>query len=266
MIDAGTMNNFYILVTIFTFIPLVKPKFKSIYYAITGITESAVILYTHAGYQKFWTMVMVLLLAFVVSSSIYSSYMTDHILRSRLEKLSEIDPLTGLLNRRGLYKSIDFLLPYYNRQNIKILVVMCDIDFFKNYNDTFGHTAGDECLVAVSNCIKNSFSRKADITARFGGEEFVIIVGGKPDDNLLEHLLHLEQNIRELGFEAGKKDACDNVTISLGAYEADTGNGELSIDGLIKKADEQLYMAKQSGRNCVVYNNKVYREENGNGK
>lgn len=265
MLDNGTQTNLYILIAIFTFIPLLKPKFKALYLSVSGITQAIVMIVCGCKLSDIIGMIALLVLAFIISSSIYSSYMTDHILRLRLEKLAEVDPMTGLLNRRGLYKNIDFLLPYYNRHSIKIMVIMCDIDFFKNYNDTFGHAAGDDCIVAISNCIKESFSRKADITARFGGEEFVIVVGGKPDDNLLQHLIHLENNIRALNIEAGKKDASDVVTISLGAYEADTSAGEISFDEMIKKADEQLYIAKMSGRNCIAYGGNIYKEEIKNG-
>jgi diguanylate cyclase (GGDEF)-like protein len=129
---------------------------------------------------------------------------------------------------------------------------MIDLDFFKNYNDTYGHTLGDACLKAVAKVFADSVLRPEDFVARYGGEEFVAILpntGGKGACGVAERIL---RNVRLLNIPHEKSAAASHVTVSIGIT---TGSVLNTRDGseFIKRADEALYISKQSGRNKYTY-------------
>lgn len=161
-------------------------------------------------------------------------------------KQSTTDLLTNILNRRGILNAINMLAPLSKRNNYDIGIMMIDIDNFKRVNDTYGHQKGDYVLKKVAAIIKNSV-RTSDVFGRYGGEEFLLFLSPVEVDALPKLAEKLCRSI-----ENKTKDDLP-VTVSIGVSNGvlKLGNKE-EIDDLIKKADESLYQAKNSGRNQVV--------------
>ncbi len=163
-----------------------------------------------------------------------------------IKKLSEVDYLTQILNRRSFY---DQIMPYINlsrRQNLPFSIIMTDIDHFKRINDTFGHDMGDKILVESAKIMRNNL-RNYDILARFGGEEFVIFISNVNEINVM----YVAEKLRK-GFKEGLNDRLDKpVTMSLGV--STWVSGDVDIDKLIQQADKALYVSKNSGRDKVTH-------------
>jgi len=170
-----------------------------------------------------------------------------HKLQLELKKLSEIDCLTGLVNRRAGRVLLDQVLSQSERKNAAFVVAMLDIDNFKSINDSYGHSVGDDILKKV-NSITSHALRDCDIILRHGGEEFMLCF---PETSINESLLVLER-IRAL-FENEKisvsKDHDITITVSIGASVYPQHG--VSIDALIIASDLAMYQAKNSGRNCI---------------
>jgi diguanylate cyclase (GGDEF)-like protein len=163
-----------------------------------------------------------------------------------------IDGLTGVANRRKFDEDLLTAWAQCAREKTPLSLLMLDVDFFKRYNDRYGHQVGDKCLQLIANTIKNSLQRPYDLTARYGGEEFACIL---PHTNLKGAAYVAEQilaNIRELGIEHldSKKDHI--VTLSAGVASI-TPVPEENLNALVEVADRQLYLSKHNGRGCVSY-------------
>lgn len=170
---------------------------------------------------------------------------------------SEKDPLTGLMNRRGLDKNAAVLWPYCSRTSTTVGIIEIDIDFFKKYNDRFGHPAGDRCLKLIAKAIKQSARRSSDITARTGGEEFLIFVQGMSEKEIIEFAIKIRGGINDLKIPHAYAGVSNYVTVSMG-IACCVPNAVNSFDELYEEADKALYTAKENGRNCVVSGNKIY--------
>lgn len=168
----------------------------------------------------------------------------------QLEELARLDGLTNIFNRRCFDETLRDEIKRHNRTQSCLSVILCDIDYFKGYNDTYGHQAGDSCLRRVAQCIASSFKRAGDMAARFGGEEFAIIL---PDTNkataksLAENLL---RKIQHLNIKHESSKVSDILTISIGIGSVIPQRDTISAY-LVEIADKALYQAKQSGRNNV---------------
>jgi diguanylate cyclase (GGDEF)-like protein len=162
--------------------------------------------------------------------------------RKKLEELANQDSLTGLNNRRHFFDLAESLFENAKRGNLSVSVAMFDIDFFKRVNDTYGHAAGDFVIKSVSDILQQNL-RKSDILARFGGEEFCLLLHCKELDDAYTVVdkLRLMVELHAFVYE-GKRIP---VTISAGL----TSKLEDSLDVMIQKADEMLYKAKEGGRN-----------------
>lgn len=159
-----------------------------------------------------------------------------------------IDPLTQLANRRHLDMVLEKEWARMKRGQTALSVLMCDVDFFKLYNDTYGHKQGDECLKAVSRAILENIRRPADFAARYGGEEFIVIL----PDTSLEGSLYIAQKIRkaiqDLNIEHSASSVSDHVTISIGVASV-VPSDHNNVEEVLKLADEALYESKEQGRN-----------------
>lgn len=167
----------------------------------------------------------------------------------QLKKMSFIDPLTELMNRRQFKIVLNMEWCKAMTQRFPISVIMIDIDLFKNYNDHFGHPAGDECLKEVSFGLSEVL-RKSDTISRYGGEEFIVLLPGIADKDAAKVAEKLRKAVEALEIKHAKSDVSKHVTISLGVSSVIPERG---IDplSLISLADDALYDAKGSGRNCV---------------
>ncbi len=162
---------------------------------------------------------------------------------NNLRDLIERDPLTSLLNRRSCRSCIDDM----KARGVPIIVAMGDIDFFKKINDNYGHAAGDAVLKGVSDIIKRFANGHGGISARWGGEEFLIVLSDMNFGDMNEYMNDLMEEIRGSVFECG--DSKISVTMTFGVAEHDKNK---TVDDTINRADELLYSGKQSGRNKVV--------------
>lgn len=174
----------------------------------------------------------------------------------RLEKTVITDSLTSLFNRRHFDSVLIKELQRATRQRTSISLLIVDIDFFKQFNDVYGHTAGDDCLKKVSRCIKQVFKRSGDLPARYGGEEFAIILPGCDGLELQERAETLRQEIVELGIPHSESNAEKILTVSIGAITYKPGTNDVAgpkPKDLFSEADKALYRAKAKGRNQVVF-------------
>lgn len=161
------------------------------------------------------------------------------------------DALTGLANRRYFNESLDAEIKRARRTGQMLSLILCDVDFFKNYNDHYGHLAGDYCLKAVGQILRHTFKRVSDLAARYGGEEFAVIFPDTPPGNAGMLAERLRQAMIAQAIPHAFSAAADVVSLSFGVVEA-TPTGERGADWYINEADKALYQAKGNGRNQVV--------------
>jgi diguanylate cyclase (GGDEF)-like protein len=170
-------------------------------------------------------------------------------LSEELGKVSRIDGLTELYNRR-YFREI-FLHTWQQAVEEKdiLSLLMIDIDYFKKYNDTYGHLQGDECLKAVAAEFQRAVGHPEDFVARFGGEEFVILLPHSDAEAAIDVAKRLLQNIENLCMEHSASPFGQRVTISVGiACRCPTS--DVKPNTLLDEADQALYKAKAAGRNC----------------
>lgn len=168
---------------------------------------------------------------------------------SELKHLSFTDPLTQIYNRRFFIDSSKTVLEIAKREKSPLSLMMIDIDKFKNVNDTYGHQVGDEILKLLAKTMKNR-QRKSDMSCRYGGEEFVILL---PKTSLTKAEVvaqELRESVQKSYFEMSSQQTVA-VTISIGVATVDLEN-EINIEKALKRADDALYEAKESGRNRVT--------------
>ena len=172
-------------------------------------------------------------------------------LASELEKLSSLDGLTGIANRRRFDQTLEREWNRGARAQQSLALIMCDIDYFKQYNDRYGHQAGDACLRQLAQVLETSLKRGGDLAARYGGEEFAILL---PDTGL-ENATMLAENVREhlqqLGLPHDASLVAPILTASFGVA-AIVPTAEMSPSVLIRRADEAMYEAKARGRDRIV--------------
>ncbi|MDF1782355.1 MAG: GGDEF domain-containing protein [Alcanivoracaceae bacterium] len=169
-----------------------------------------------------------------------------------LESQASEDALTGTVNRRGMEIRLGSLIHHarHNQQLDKLFILLFDIDFFKQFNDTYGHLEGDLCLKQIANVPKAMIQNDSDFVARYGGEEFLIALSGIQLNDALIFAERLRSRIEQLGVEHSGSRVNNVVTISVGI--SGLIPGITRADEMIKRADEALYEAKGIGRNTVV--------------
>ncbi|MBD3669461.1 MAG: diguanylate cyclase [Gammaproteobacteria bacterium] len=173
-----------------------------------------------------------------------------------LKDSARTDTLTGVSNRRQFDYILRAEINRAARQQLPVSLIMCDVDFFKLYNDTYGHQKGDECLAMVGNSLKTVFKRSGELPARYGGEEFGVILPGMNAEQAQVRAEELLQHVRDQAIEHNATHLpVGIVTLSMGVamMVPDPKNTDPKV--LINMADEALYQAKAKGRNNVtVYN------------
>ncbi|MES9965438.1 MAG: diguanylate cyclase [Candidatus Sedimenticola sp. 20ELBAFRAG] len=171
--------------------------------------------------------------------------------KQELALLASMDGLTKIANRRQMDEHLNREWLRLSRSRSPLSLVMIDIDFFKNFNDRYGHLAGDDCLVAIASILRDSIRRPTDLAARFGGEEFVCILSDTDQPGALKVAEYISQNIRDAAIphETSSVDGC--VTLSMGVATVTPSTGS-SVRALLEAADRSLYEAKQAGRNRII--------------
>ena len=171
----------------------------------------------------------------------------DRLMRE-LEVLSVTDVLTGLYNRRGFDNYISYEFKQSKRNNEEYVITLGDIDFFKKVNDTYGHDCGDEVIKRVSDAIENNI-REQDCLARWGGEEFIIMQKVNSPAIAIKVIERIKNEIENM--KILYKNSTVSITMSFGMARM---SGEShNYDQVIIEADKNLYKAKQSGRNCIIF-------------
>ena len=168
-----------------------------------------------------------------------------------LEKLSSLDGLTGVPNRRRFDEVLVKEWQRSVRHSTAISLIMIDIDFFKFYNDTYGHQGGDECLIRVAQALEGAARRETDVVARYGGEEFGVILPETGAKGAFEVAEALRAVVEAENIAHANSKVCDHVTISVGVATWLPEKGSLS-EHLLAAADEALYKSKEDGRNRVT--------------
>jgi len=167
------------------------------------------------------------------------------------------DPLTGIFNRRAILAQLSKELSRARREDGRLSVGMCDLDHFKKINDTLGHPAGDEVLVALTRCIQ-AHLRDYDSIGRYGGDEFLVIAIGARGQAIAS--LYERLRTRVAATEIVTNTGNVSVTVSIGVAQ---GTGQSTVEALIAAADAALYRAKAEGRNRVVHATQDLRESPG---
>jgi diguanylate cyclase (GGDEF)-like protein len=172
-----------------------------------------------------------------------------------LEDMALKDGLTNIGNRRSFELFIADSWSRMQRNQHPIAVLMCDIDYFKPFNDNYGHQAGDQALVAVASALDNKINRVSDLVARYGGEEFVLVLADSSKENY-EYVVNIVlEAVRQLKIPHHHSKNSQYLTISIGAaLVSDIQDVPLSVgfDQLVKAADDALYQAKNDGRDRAV--------------
>lgn len=165
--------------------------------------------------------------------------------------LANSDELTGLYNRRFFNRTLSSEWRRARRSGAPVSCIMLDVDFFKLYNDNYGHPAGDDCLQRIAKCMQDAVSRAGDILARYGGEEFVVLMPGITSDEAHTVSIRIAERIRLEEIPHEHSEVSEFVTVSQGIASC-RPNDDTDGSFLINLADEALYDAKEKGRNTSV--------------
>ena len=168
-------------------------------------------------------------------------------LHAALRDQANRDSLTQLYNRRFLADAIEREFHLVQRRSQPLSIILLDIDHFKSVNDSFGHSVGDECLVALARFMQQHF-RKSDIICRYGGDEFLIVLPDSSTDLSTQRVEELRRLVADRTIQSGTRSIRFTVSSGIATYPA---HGEKSTD-IIRKADQALYVSKQAGRNQVT--------------
>lgn len=168
-----------------------------------------------------------------------------------LERISGIDSLTGLANRRTIDSYLDREWRRLQRIGKPMSILMFDVDCFKEYNDHYGHLAGDECLQRVAEVLSGVIGRSSDLVARYGGEEFVIMLPGTDYRSAVELAEAARERVMAMRIEHEYSSVMPVLTLSAGVACAEPDQVEEAQD-ILRRADEALYTAKREGRNRII--------------
>ena len=189
------------------------------------------------------------------SFSLVKARVKNHIVlndyRRELECLCKIDALTGIFNRR----SFEGYLCHEWRRSLRYMtplsIIMADIDFFKSYNDHYGHVMGDECIKKVAASLEGALKRPTDIAARYGGEEFVCVLSSTDISGALTVAADVQRAVLALNIPHEFSNVAGRVTLSIGVATI-IPSVKISTMDLLRKADDMLYEAKNAGRNTII--------------
>lgn len=260
---AGSVCCLCIVMLVVATVPLLNPKPFAVFYLLMMILA-----FLTAGTQKYPPECLMFLISLggltlitpILRFRHYSSTRTYSEEVSNVRSQAQTDPMTGLLNRRGLDEHITNVWPYCIRKRYSVAVLMLDIDNFKKFNDHFGHLEGDECIKAVAKVLDECIYDDRDVAARVGGEEFLIMLTAMEEKEVLAYAKELSKKVEALQMPQAPGNFKPVVSVSIGVAFAST-SAELNFEYLKGEADKSLYDAKNNGRDCVYFNGKRYGEK-----
>gem|GEM_PF-6215777 len=242
-------------------------SFTSIYsfYIVPMFTIPCYFLFFSFPHQNIPAVFVIVLYAIVQIATVQrNSRLTSRSLRLQLEKdtlietlseknkrihlLSQLDELTQLPNRRFLFEVLEKEFHRAERENTNLALFMMDIDYFKLYNDHYGHLAGDKILSGFAHVLQNTFQRAGDFVARYGGEEFIAVLPNSNEEAATLMANRLISNLQEAALEHAYSEVGPYITISIGGIVL-MPHTVKKIDEIIAEADKLLYEAKEEGRN-----------------
>lgn len=241
--------------------PLVLPAHTSIFDATRQILkrspedlyEPLVVYFSHSQFRVLDTQQLLVAQLFIHQLTIQRLESTEYLLKEanlELHRMVRTDPLTQIFNRRQFDECIEVEWRRHFRVQLPLSMMIADVDYFKAYNDHYGHQAGDDCLRQVAQLIDAAVRESSDLVARYGGEEFAVIL----PETSLETAEAIGERIRatveQHQLPHVKSQVCPYITLSLGV-SSQIPNYSTSFKMLISSADAALYRAKASGRNCV---------------
>ncbi|HVL00960.1 MAG TPA: GGDEF domain-containing protein [Dongiaceae bacterium] len=171
--------------------------------------------------------------------------------RGALKNLAKTDPLTGLYNRGAINQKLNHLIYYAFRERKPVTLLLVDVDFFKNYNDFYGHIQGDNCLIQIANALADCCKRPLDFAGRYGGEEFLVMWFDAEPNEAETFARRVRDSIRELGIRHDASGVHSEVTISGGMVTGVPDSQHLT-EKLLHQADQCMYRSKESGRNRII--------------
>ncbi len=170
--------------------------------------------------------------------------------RKQLVDLANVDELTGLGNRRLVNRVLQEEINRARRNGGRLAVVMLDVDYFKPYNDTYGHDAGDRVLQQLAEIMQSTVSRAGEVAGRFGGEEFILVLPGADEVTARRIAERLRDRIEQARIPHGASSVAPYITVSQGVSSV-APTRQTTPGDLVKAADLALYRAKARGRDCV---------------
>lgn len=264
---GNVSNTIFYMAVIFSLFPVFNMKEAVFFVTMNSVSVLTIMLSIQKGsVVNDVHMILILftgwLLLFFLRANMYNSlfYQTNlQDLNHKLDMLAKIDPLTKLPNRRYLNEYVEGKIDEWKKFGTKVLTMMVDIDNFKNYNDTFSHLDGDDCLIAVSSSLRNTLQKFDGINSfvsRIGGEEFIIVVDGfNTKDKGIEICKQLRRSVEDMHMIAGSGSLYEYVTVSIGASIYDPAEQQIPaknpIEAQYRLADYELYNAKKNGKNRI---------------
>jgi diguanylate cyclase (GGDEF)-like protein len=240
--QVGTLSLFIVTHSLLPHTPLELPLGQLIWQwtCIGGLANLTVYCYEHLAKEQFYA-----------RRKLVAKQRRLEAANRKLQRLTTVDGLTGIANRSKFDRNLQVEWRRLSREYGPLSVIMCDVDFFKPYNDTYGHQAGDKCLQQVAQSIHRLLKRPADLVARYGGEEFVVLLPNTPLDGALEVAEAIRQQVKSLNIPHVNSQVSSSVTLSLGVA-CEIPYADRPPSQLVAAADQQLYRAKQLGRDRVV--------------
>ncbi len=171
--------------------------------------------------------------------------------KGALRSAAKIDPLTNLLNRGAINHQLEIIIDHAFREQKFITMVLLDVDYFKRYNDTYGHVQGDTCLIEVAKALSKGCRRSLDFAGRYGGEEFILVWFDTKPEEMARLSYLISNNIQQLNILHEKSKVSEYVTLS-GGMATGIPSETLTSSVFIQKSDDILYESKNSGRNRIL--------------
>lgn len=168
-----------------------------------------------------------------------------------LQQQANEDGLTQLFNRRFMDDKLKEMISWHGRHKFPMSLILIDVDYFKRFNDNYGHIEGDNCLISIAQTVNQLFVRTGEYVGRYGGEEFLVLLGNANYEQALIAAERIQQSMIKAHYPHQYSEIADHVTLSQGVISL-TPNGTESIANIYNLADEALYQAKHQGRNCFI--------------